>query len=136
MKKFALLFFFAALLPLNVSSQTPTGDGQFTLKTGTEVVLVNVMVRDKSDNFVKDLKAQDFTILEDGKKQDIISIDAENTDSVVSAETPTTPLLGTLNAAPTALPPPKPTPAQESELKDRRLIVLFFDLSSMQPEEV
>src|SRR4030095_3592954 len=92
--------------------------------------------RDKSDNFVKDLKAQDFTILEDGKKQNVISIDVENTDSVVSAESPTMPLLGTLNATPNAPPPPKPTPAQESELKDRPLIVLFLALSSIQPEEV
>ena len=106
-KKFALLFFCAALLPLRMASQTQkTSDGQFTLKTGTEVVLVNVTVRDKSDNFVKDLKAQDFTILEDGKKQDVISIDVENTDSVVGAESPTAPVLGTLNTAPNAPPPP------------------------------
>src|SRR6266516_2553477 len=94
-KKFALCLFIAALIPLNVVSQTPQdsvekgkAEGQFTLKTSTEVVLVNVTVRDKNDNFVKDLAAKDFTILEDGKKQDVISVDFENTDSVVTAETP------------------------------------------------
>ena len=73
MKKFALFFFIAALLPLNVVSQTPqdpvekgAAEGQFTLKTATEVVLVNVTVRGKDDNFIKDLKTQDFMRLRVG----------------------------------------------------------------------
>jgi len=145
MKKLVLGSVIAALLPLNVGSQTPStsvspssSQGQFTLKTSTEVVLVNVTVRDKTDNFIKDLKQQDFSILEDGKKQEIVSIDVENTDSVVTAESPTTQVLGNLtpNPTPAASATAKPKPANESELKDRRLIVLFFDLTSMQPEEI
>src|SRR5215831_2137488 len=145
MKKLLFCLLATALLPFRVASQTPASpvaqgasEGQFTLKTSTEVVLVNVTVRDKSDNFVKDLKPEDFTILEDGKKQDIVSVDVENTDSVVSAEAPKTELLNNLSLAPTTAAPaaPKPAPADVSELKDRRLIVLFFDLTSMQPEEI
>jgi VWFA-related protein len=152
MRKLALGLIIAALVGLNVVSQSQTpqdpvqkgaSEDQFTLKTSTEIVLVNVTVRDKNSTFVKDLKAQDFTVLEDGKKQDVISIDAENTDSVVSAEVPKTELLSNLNntagapktATPAAAPPPL-TPADVSELKDRRLIVLLFDLSSMQPDEI
>jgi VWFA-related protein len=151
MKKLAIGLFIVALLPLNVVSQTqppqaPQGtiekgssDGQFTLKTSTEVVLVNVTVRDKNGKFIKDLKPQDFTILEDNKTQDIISLDFENTDSVVSAEAPKAELLSTSNlnnASSKSKAAPTVTPTDVSELKDRRLIVLFFDLSSMQPEEV
>src|ERR1051326_1327690 len=144
-KKLSLFLFLSALLPLKMASQTPSGsisqgtnEGQFTLKTQTEIVLVNVTVRDKSGMFVKDLKAEDFTVLEDGKKQTIISIDAENTDSVVTAETLKTPVLRNLTLGP-ANPPPATAPAvplSENDLKDRRLIVLFFDLGSMQPQEV
>ena len=145
MKKLVLGSLIASMLPLNVVSQTPStsvsqssSQGQFTLKTSTEVVLVNVTVRDKNDNFIKDVKQQDLSILEDGKKQEIISIDVENTDSVVTAESPTTQVLGnlSLNPPPNASATAKPKPANESELKDRRLIVLFFDLTSMQPEEI
>jgi VWFA-related protein len=143
MKKLTLCCLVAALLPLNVLSQTTPpsisqsrSGGQFTLKTSTEVVLVNVTVRDKNENFIKDLKAQDFTILEDGKKQEVISMDAENTDSVVSAETPKLQLLGNLNSTSSSPAPAKPATPDESLLKDRRLIVLFFDLTSMQPEEI
>src|SRR5262245_55618334 len=149
MRKLALVLFIAALVPLNVVSQTQTpqdsvekgtGEGQFTLKTSTEVVLVNVTVRDKNGEFVKDLKPQDFTILEDNKKQDVISVDFENTDSVVTAETPKLEVLSTagLNdtTKKTTTAPQPVAPADVNELKDRRLIVLFFDLSSMQPEEI
>ena len=138
MKKFLFSMFAVALLPFSMTSQISqtSPEGQFTLKTSTEVVLVNVTVRDKRDMFIKDLKAQDFTILEDGKPQQIVSLDVENTDSVVSAETPTTELLNNLAPAPGAPPPAKLSPEDQKELQDRRLIVLFFDLTSMQPEEI
>lgn len=143
MKKLVPFLLLTALLPPAVVSQTPTtprsqtaSDGQFTLKTSTEVVLVNVTVRDRNDNFIKDLKAQDFTILEDGKRQDILSLDVENTDSIVTAETPKTLLLGNLNPAPGAPAPARLTPEQAHDLKDRRLIVILFDLTSMQPDEI
>jgi VWFA-related protein len=121
----------SALLPLRTASQT------FTLKTATEVVLVNVTVRDKNGSFVKDLKADDFTVLEDGKKQNILSIDTENTDGVVSAQAPKEPILRLTPAPSTTGPKPATAaPLQENDLKDRRLIVLFFDLGSMQPQEI
>src|SRR5262249_29176107 len=131
MKRLVWCLSIAVVLPLNVSSQTPStaisqssSNGQFTLKTVTEVVLVNVTARDKNDNFIKDLKAEDFTILEDGRRQQIISLDVENTDSVVSTEPPRTPLLGNLDPASRASAPTRPAPVQDNDLKDRRLIVL------------
>ena len=39
----------------------------YTFKSNAELVLVNVTVRDKSSQFVRNLKADDFTVLEDGK---------------------------------------------------------------------
>src|SRR5262250_3212520 len=97
MKKFLLFVFLIGLMPFNMASQTTApqapandvqqgaGEGQYTLRTSTEIVLVNVVVKDKDDQFVKGLKASDFTILEDGKKQEILSIDAEDTDAVVTS---------------------------------------------------
>jgi VWFA-related protein len=142
-KSLILCVLIAALLPINVASQnsstpasTSSPNGQFTLKTSTEVVLVNVTVRGKNDMFIRDLKSGDFTVLEDGKKQEIVSLDVENTDSVVTAEAPKTELLGNLNPAHGTAAPSNPPRAPETELKDRRLIVLFFDLTAMQTEEI
>src|SRR3989442_3611430 len=68
---------------------------KFTLRTETEVVLVNVSVRDNDGNFVHDLKKEDFTISEDGKQQEIVSLDVENTGNVATAQArPASRLLG------------------------------------------
>ena len=40
-------------------------------------MLVNVTVKDKSGNFVRNLKPEDFTILEDNKPQKVTSFDIE-----------------------------------------------------------
>jgi VWFA-related protein len=112
-----------------VSQQIPT---DYTFRSKTELVLVNVTVRDKNGNPVRDLKREDFTVLEDNKPQQVISFDLENTDAVLSTATTEAPLLGK-----TQLQPADPAQAVSTRpLKDRRLIVLFFDLSSMQPDEI
>jgi VWFA-related protein len=135
MKTTTLLLLLAVLVPVNVMSQA-SQQPPFTLRTSTDVVLVNVSVRDKDGKFLRDLKAGDFTILEDGKPQQVISLDIENTDSVVSSETPATRPLEALRTQATAAPSNDTKPVPQAEFKDRRLIVLFFDLSSMQPEEL
>jgi len=109
---------------------------QFTLKAGTEVVLVNVTVRDKEGKFVRDLKSEDFSVSEDGKAQKIISMDVENTDAILTNNELQAPnLLHVVDTRGTK-PPAGATEVVPKELfRDRRLIVLFFDLTSMQPEE-
>ena len=59
-----------------------------------ELVLVNVTVRDRNGNPVRDLKREDFTVLEDNKPQQVISFDLENTDAVLSTAATEAPLLG------------------------------------------
>src|SRR5262245_12456546 len=108
----------------------------FTLKTSTEVVLVNVTVRDKDGAFVRDLKPEDFTIVEDGKPQKILSIDVENTDAVVENGAQVPNLLSNIGSeTATAAGAVQPQAVPKEMFRDRRLLVLFFDLSSMQPEE-
>jgi VWFA-related protein len=113
-----------------VSQQTAT---DYTFHTTTELVLVNVTVRDRNGNPVRDLKREDFTVLEDNKPQQVISFDLENTDAVLSTAATEAPLLG--KPRPQTPAAPQDTLATRP-LKDRRLIILFFDLSSMQPDEV
>jgi len=109
----------------------------YTFKVQTELVLVNVTVRDKNGNFVRDLKPQDFTILEDNKPQKVSSFDIENVDAVATqdvAQAKPRPGAASQPQAPQAAE----TPASDStaQFKDRRLIVLFFDLSAMEPDEI
>ena len=96
-------------------------------------MLTNVVVRDKkTGEVVKGLKESDFTILENGKPQKIATFDYQNVNeaavlqekSTVTGKASIADLLNNNFAA---------SPAQ---LKDHRLIVMFFDLSSMQPEDI
>src|SRR6202451_339858 len=41
------------------------------IKTETRLVVVDAVVTDKKDNYVKDLKQKDFKVFEDGKDQSI-----------------------------------------------------------------
>jgi VWFA-related protein len=142
---FALLY---VLLAFPSVSQTPaqgSDNKPFQLKTNTEIVLVNVQVRDSKGTFVRDLRQEDFTVTEDGKTQKILSIDIENTDALTSNDVQAANLLGDLNGATATeiqnqvklrAQQPSPTEYTRDSFRDRRLMVLFFDLTSMQPEEV
>jgi VWFA-related protein len=111
-----------------------TGDSTFHMKVETNIVLNNVVVRDKkTGELVKGLKASDFTILENNKPQKVASFDYQNVDDAavlaeksgtVSGKAKLDDLLqGNFAASP-------------GQLRDHRLMVLFFDLSSMQDEDI
>lgn len=114
-------------------AQQPDSSGAFTLKVQTDIVLTNVVVRDKkTGEVVKGLKASDFTILENGKPQKIASFDYQNVDEAAvlresSTVTGKATIADLLNRNFAASP---------EALRDHRLIVMFFDLSSMQPEDI
>lgn len=112
----------------------------FTMRVQSEMVLVNVSARDNKGNFVKGLTANDFTVLEDGRAQKIVHFDVENVDAVQPGAIEQTNLLNSqpdANASAAAPPPPAASSAEPADpLKDRRLIIFFFDLTSMQPEEI
>jgi VWFA-related protein len=126
-------------------AQTPVFRG------GTELVLVNVVARDKSGALVRGLTKDDFLVLEDGKPQSIERAEFEQLDrspaeqsEAVPVERSETPPAAQGAAAPgaseasasSAARSAAPQKASGVSFHDRRLVVLFFDLSSMQPEEV
>ena len=131
----AVLAIIGLLLPTVGTAQS--SQAGYTFKAQTELVLVNVTVRDKKGNPVRDLKPEDFTVLEDNKPQKVATFDIENTENTPQVPLQQANLLSvpakktraSANDAPTAS-------AQESAIKDRRLIILFFDLSAMQPDEI
>ena len=73
--KLMALVIAAGLLCPNLGLAQQTG---YTFKAEAELVLVNVSVRDRDGNLVRDLKPEDFTILEDNKPQKVSSFDIEN----------------------------------------------------------
>ena len=75
--------------------------GITTFHTDTSLVVVDVTVKDKAGNLIEDLKARDFTLLEDGKPQEIKVFEFEklSTDPAPPEAPPT---LEDVNALPEA----------------------------------
>ena len=123
-----------AMAQIAVAKQTTVE----TLKVNAETVLTNVVVRDKKTGAViKDLKESDFTVSEDKKPQRIISFDYQNVDEAVTLAEATTVSGATATKKKTIADlVNNDFAAKPDELKNRRLIVMFFDLSSMQPEDI
>jgi len=128
-KAVAILLMLVVLCAASPSQQ----QSDYVFRTGSELVLVNVTVRDKSGKFVQGLKPENFTILEDNKPQKVVSFDVENVDAVPAAD------VAQVQALPETAPGPNPPVSAADaakQFKDRRLIVLFFDLSAMEPDEI
>ena len=123
----------AASQSRDAQAMQQTGEGTFTLNLQANIVLTNVVVRDKKTGaVVKGLKASDFTISEDKKPQKIISFDYQNVDQAALLAEKTT-AAGKASVADLLK---RNFAASPKELKDHRLIVIFFDLSSMQDEDI
>jgi VWFA-related protein len=132
----------AAFLFSSVAAQTPAqqpqsskeNPGLYKMRVESELVLVNVVARDKQGKPITDLKQSDFTLLEDGKPQKISSFDFENLDTRPLPAS-TGPAQQTANGPVTPAKPILTTKDADQALSNKRVIVLFFDLSSMAPDE-
>jgi VWFA-related protein len=111
-------------------AQAPEGNAR--IRVNTDLVLVNVVARDKKGNLVRDLKKEDFTIFEDNKKQDITSFDFENVDALQTAGLAESTVSGTTGQGALL----KNTEQPGLQARDRRLMLLFFDFSAMDPEQI
>jgi VWFA-related protein len=129
----ALLLGLALGAPVDAQAPAAPAQAPYTFHVTSDLVLVNVVARDRSGRIVSDLKSSDFTVLEDGKAQQIRSFDLETPDAV--SEGPAAPA-PQLVVGKSGVPQPPPEPAEAAAAHDRRLLVLVFDLTSMQPEEV
>ncbi|MBN1570079.1 MAG: VWA domain-containing protein [Acidobacteria bacterium] len=105
------------------------------------MVVVDVTVRDGKGRLIADLKREDFKIYEDNVPQDIVTFSAENVAiGPVPATSPSA--AGTAETAPSrpaaivnlGLNPD--APIKKEDIAGKRLIILFFDLSSLGTENL
>jgi len=136
------------VMALTASGMWPLGaqqDVRPTFRIGTTTVSVDVVVRDESGAIVRGLTEADFTILEDGRAQKIDTFTFQEITDRPRPPLETSVLAGVeerlreevqrvAGAATTTATANAEPPAPE--LSGRRLVVLLFDVSSMQPEEV
>jgi VWFA-related protein len=128
----AALLLQSSLLMAQQTAKTVPSPG--AIRVSTDLVLVNVVARDKKGNPVRDLKQEDFTVYEDGKKQSISSFDFEDVDKMETASGAT--VSGAAPGIPGTLLQSSKKAPPTLDARDRRLIVMFFDFSAMQPEDI
>jgi len=132
------------------SAQTTT-QKKPVFRLNTQLVSVDVIVRDDKGNVIRGLTEQDFEVTEDGKAQEIRSFSFQQIKDQPANAIETVHMLAgakeklaeEMRAAPTAGTATTTAPAEEAPkpmsseaLAGRRLIVLLFDIASMQPEDV
>ena len=111
------------------------------------LILVDVVVRDKKGAVVKGLTADDFQLVEDGKPQQIVTFAYEEIAktsrpleraSILAGAAPLSPAVrvGPPSAASPTTATTRPVPLTSEDVAGHRLLTLLFDTSSMQPEDV
>jgi VWFA-related protein len=104
------------------------------LRAQSDLVRLDVEVTDKSGKAMKGLHADQFSVTDDGKPQKVSIFSYSDIEKLETAGVEdTTPVVVAVdNSGPGAVS----DEALGEQLRDRRMIVLFFDLTSMQTDDI
>ena len=104
-----------------------------TLRAESEIVRIDVEVTDKSGKPIKGLREDQFTITDNGKPQKISSFSYSDIEAVEAGPGPD-------ESKPVVVPVDGGAPSAKQNVtdavRDRRMIVLFFDLTSMETDDI
>jgi len=139
------LIFIPCFLLLFASMNGQQDDSVTTISTEVNLKIVNITVKDKSGKVIPNLKPSDFTVLEDGKPQEVKVFEFQKLDSdqplpAVPADkpmaaAPAAPVAAVAPAAPKPAAPKTPAPKPIIRFQDRRLVAMLFDFSTMATVE-
>ncbi len=127
-------------VPAPRESQAPPRNNQVNqasiLRAQSNVVRIDIEVTGRDGKPIKGLRADQFVITDDGKDQKISSFSYADIEAVEQA--------GAEDAKPLVVPVDNPAPVAGSnapdavadQIRNRRMIVLFFDLTSMETDDL
>ncbi|MGC1686790.1 MAG: VWA domain-containing protein, partial [Candidatus Acidiferrales bacterium] len=102
------------------------------LRTTSDLVRIDVEVVDRSGAPMKGLRADQFTVSDNGKPQKISTFVYADIEAIEHADNE--------DQKPITIPVDSPTPLPEeavtNTVRDRRLLVLFFDMTSMENDDL
>jgi VWFA-related protein len=137
---FRVLVALALVVPLTAQQPPPQAPPVF--RSGAQLTVETVTVKDKSGRPIDGLTAKDFSITEDGVPQTISFVEFQRVPN------PSDPFqaVDAVPAAPAAVAAPPRPPEEQYQIspsapgdiryRDRRLLVLYFDLSAMPPNDL
>jgi VWFA-related protein len=104
--------------------------GKATIRSTVSLVEIDVQVTDRNGKPIKGLKQEQFSVTEDGKPQTVSTFEYNDIEQIETASN--------ADEAPITVPLGAVTSAEEIKavVQDHRMIVLFFDLTSLQPEDL
>ena len=116
--------------PAPPPTNTPPQRGKATIRSTVSLVEIDVQITNRDGKPVKGLKQEQFSVTEDGKAQTISTFEYNDIEQVETAgktdESPVTVPLGTVTS-PDEI---------KAVVRDHRMIVMFFDLTSLQAEDL
>jgi VWFA-related protein len=124
-------------IPINPQSSPPPPEVQEagppargSIRVAVNLVLIDARVTDRNGKLIRDLKPEQFTVLENDKLQKVSTVDYFDVSEYDAAQpSERKPMVVRI----TGLKPPENV---RQELQKRRLIVLFYDLTSLQPDQL
>lgn len=112
----------------------PLGNPSSVLRATSDLVRIDVEVTDRSGKPIKGLRANQFSITDNGKPQKISLFSYSDIESVETAgEESPKPIVVPLDS-PGATGPTSNVVGEQ--IRDRRLLVLYFDLTSMPTDDL
>jgi VWFA-related protein len=104
--------------------------GKATIRSTVSLVEIDVQITGRDGKPVKGLKQEQFSITEDGKLQKISTFEYSDIEQIETA--------GNSDTAPITVPLGSVSTPEEIKtvVRDHRMIVLFFDLTSLQAEDL
>jgi VWFA-related protein len=142
-----LVVMLTAQLPLAGQQQPAQSPAAPSFRSSVNLILVDVVVRDKKGAIVTGLTRDDFQLVEDGKPQQILTFTFEQIENNAqpverasllagSAGTAAVPRVTAPAAAAPVIAATPAAPLASEDVAGHRLMTLLFDTSSMQPEDV
>jgi VWFA-related protein len=116
--------------PVAPQANKTVRSGKGTIRSTVSLVEIDVQVTNRDGKPVKGLKQEQFSVTEDGKPQKISTFEYNDIEQIETAgktdEAPITVPLGTVSS-----------PEEiKAVVRDHRMIVMFFDLTSLQSEDL
>ncbi|HKV04905.1 MAG TPA: VWA domain-containing protein [Candidatus Acidoferrales bacterium] len=118
--------------PAPAGQQPPPPNSSAVLRAQSNLVRIDVEVTDSSGKTVRGLRTDQFDVTDDGKQQKISSFSYSDIEKVetASAENSTPVVVRVDNEGPGA------AEGVTDKVRDRRMIVLFFDMTSMETDDL
>jgi VWFA-related protein len=112
----------------------PPPTSQSAIQTTSDLVRIDVEVTDRNGKPVKGLRADQFTVTDNGKAQKISSFTYSDIEAIQTAGE------GDENAQPVIVAVDTPrgvsADAVSTQVRDRRMLVLYFDFTSLETQDL